>query len=217
MLSAVGLAFRMRFEQAGADADLDRAIDHLTRAVREASETHAAYAGMLLNCAVAYRIRFDRFGDGADLDQAFRYTQRAVQVTPEGHPERAKYLSALAAIHHALFEQTGSTGHLDQAIRLGREGLEATPLTHARRGLELSDLGGAYRTRFGRTRRLRIWRWPSGTAVRRYRRLRLAIPSARCACPTLLGPTWRSTSRPERRRISAARCGTARRPSRRPG
>ena len=148
MLSAMGLAFRMRFEQTGADADLDEAIRHSARALRESSETHAAYAGLLLNCAAAYKIRFDRFQDGADLDEAFRYVQRAVRVTPEGHPERAKYLCALAVTHQALFQQTSRTEHLDQAIRFGHEGLEATPLTHAGRGMRLSDLGLAYRIRY---------------------------------------------------------------------
>ena len=148
MLSAVGLALRMRFEQAGVDADLDEAIRDSAQAVRESSETHSAYTGLLLNCAAAYKIRFDLFLDDADLDEAFRYARRAVQVTPDGHPERAKYLCALATIHQALFQQTAGIEHLDQAIRFGREGLEATPPAHADRGMRLSDFGLAYRIRF---------------------------------------------------------------------
>jgi tetratricopeptide (TPR) repeat protein len=148
MLSAVGLAFRMRFEQAGDDTDLDQAIRQSAQALDESSETHAGYAGLLLNCAATYKIRFDRFQDGADLDEAFRCVQRAVQVTPDGHPERAKYLCALAVIHQLLFQQTESIEHLDEAIRLGREGLEATPKTSPGRGMCLSDLGLAYRIRY---------------------------------------------------------------------
>lgn len=148
MLSAVGLALRMRFEQAGADADLEEAIRLSAQAVHESSESHTAYAGLLLNCAVAYKVRFDTLQDDADLDEAFRYAQRAVQVTPGGHPERAKYLCALAILYLTLFYGTMKVEHLDQAILIGGEGLEATPPTHADRGMSLSDLGLAYRLRF---------------------------------------------------------------------
>ena len=150
MLSALGLALRMRFEQEGADADLDEAIRLSALAVRESSQSHTAHAGLLLNCAAAYKMRFDLFLDEADLDEAFRYAQRALRATPEGHPERAKHLCALAAVHQALFQQTDRMDHLDQAIRLGHEGLAATPPAHADRGMRLSDLGLAYRVRFDR-------------------------------------------------------------------
>lgn len=152
MLSSLGLAIRMRYEQAGADADLDEAIRLSTRAVLEASERQEAYAGLLSNCAVTYKLRFERFEDSADLDEALGYAQRAVDVTPGGHPEYAKYLCGLAALYGAMFQQTSKVEHLDQAIRLGREGLEATPLTHAGRGLDLSDLGLAYQLRFGQNK-----------------------------------------------------------------
>jgi tetratricopeptide (TPR) repeat protein len=149
MLSAVGLALRMRSEQDGSDADMDEAIRLSALAVRESSPRHTAYASLLLNCAVTYKMRFDLFLDGADLDEALGYAQRALQATPERHPERAKHLCALAGVHQALFQQTERMDHLDEAIRLGHEGLAATPPTHAERGMGLSDLGLAYRVRFG--------------------------------------------------------------------
>jgi TPR repeat protein len=153
MLSGLGLACRMRFEQTGADADLDEAMRNCTQALREGSETHVAFSTLLLNCAVTYKIRFDRFQDGADLEKARGHAQHAVDVTPEAHPQRAKYLSALAGIYMTLFQHTSRIGHLDRAIRSGREGLEATPLTHAGRAMNLSDLGLAYRIRFEQTRK----------------------------------------------------------------
>jgi tetratricopeptide (TPR) repeat protein len=148
MLSALGLAFLMRFDQTGTDADLDKAVRYGAQAAQELPQTHAAFAGALLNCAMAYKTRFNRFQDRADLDSALQYAQRAVEVTPDGHPERAKYLGGLVGIYYALFLETSSPAYLDEAICFGREGAESAPLTHAGRGLALSDLGLVHRVRY---------------------------------------------------------------------
>jgi tetratricopeptide (TPR) repeat protein len=152
MLSGLGLAFRMRFEQTGADADLDEAIRRSVQAVDESRGTHVAHGGVLSNCSAAYKIRFERFQDGTDLDQALRYALRALEATPDGRPGRAKYLGALVGIYYALFLETGSAAHLDEAIRRGHEGLEAAPPARSGRGLALSDLGLVYRVRFEQRR-----------------------------------------------------------------
>jgi tetratricopeptide (TPR) repeat protein len=148
MLSALGLAFRMRYEQTGAGADLDQAIRYGEQSVEEAPEANAAYPGVLSNCSVSYKLRFERFQDRADLDRALRYAQRAVVVMPDGHPQRAKYLGALAGIYYALFQETRDASYLDEAIRSGREGLESGTRLQTERGMALSDLGLMYRVRY---------------------------------------------------------------------
>ena len=148
MLSSLGLAFRMRFEQAGADADLDKAIRYGEQALEEAPEGHAAYPGVLSNCSVSYKLRFERFRDRADLDRALRYALRTVELMPDGHPQRAKYLGALVGIYYALFQETRDASYLDEAIRSGREGLESGTRLQTERGMARSDLGLMYRVRY---------------------------------------------------------------------
>jgi tetratricopeptide (TPR) repeat protein len=117
-LSNLGLAFRLRSDRHGADADLDRAVAAGEASVSASPDGDAARAGCLANLADSLHARFERDGDAADLENALAAYRAAVAAAQPGHPHHGVALGKLGAALASRFTVSGRTEDLDEAIRL---------------------------------------------------------------------------------------------------
>ncbi|MGW4756156.1 hypothetical protein [Streptomyces chartreusis] len=79
-LNALGRALRSRFEEHGALADLDEAIDVQRRAVTSAATEHPSHPSYLANLANCLRLRHQRTRNGKDLNEGIDVARRAVST-----------------------------------------------------------------------------------------------------------------------------------------
>ncbi|MFE3188033.1 CHAT domain-containing protein [Nocardia sp. NPDC059240] len=146
-LSNLGAALRVRFERAGALADLDEAVRVGRRAV-EAPSDHPNRGACLANLAGTFGTRFTRTGVMADLDSAIDYGRKAVGTAEPGDPDLAGWLSNLGVFLEIRFERIGMSADIDEAVQMARSALEITSMADPNRGGRLSSLGNALRIRF---------------------------------------------------------------------
>lgn len=151
ILSALGIALRIRYERGGIADDLDAAVAAGREGVEATAADDPERPGRLSNLGGTLQTRFERTGVPADLDDAITAIQDAVTGTPTEHPERAGYLSNLGIILRIRFERIGSLTDLHRAVAVSREGAMTTPPGHPEHAGRFSNLCGALQTRFSHT------------------------------------------------------------------
>ncbi|KAF8191206.1 tetratricopeptide repeat-containing protein [Pholiota molesta] len=147
-LNNLGNALQTRFEQQGAQSDLDEAISLHQEALllRPAPHPHRSLA--LDNLGNALQTRFRQQGVQSDLDEAISLLQEALLLQPAPHPDRSLSLNNLALGLLTRFEHQDASIDLDEAISLLQEALLLQPAPHPDSSLFLNNLGNALRTRF---------------------------------------------------------------------
>ena len=147
-LFVFGDALRVRFEQSGAQADLDAAAV----AVRRASTLPRAgiptgRCGWPASAASSRRARYGP-ARGKTLTPAVAAGQRAVDAMNRDEPRRAEIRSALADALMARFERFAARADLDAAIEACRAAADGATASSKDRAKMLSNLGVALRIRF---------------------------------------------------------------------
>ncbi|MGW6886725.1 CHAT domain-containing protein [Streptomyces chartreusis] len=151
MLTNLGTALRVRFEQTGALGDIDEALAVSRQAVGEASAGLPERAEILSNLAKTLYAKFMRTGVLTQLDEAIDIGRQAVHATPKNHPDQAANLSTLGNTLRARFDQTGALADLEQALAASREAVNMAPANEPRRPGMLSNLALVLATSFERT------------------------------------------------------------------
>ncbi len=149
-LVRLGSSLLKRVQDRHGTADLDEAVEVLTRAAALDSD-ETADANMLLSMALR-----QRFAAQAELTDSEEALNRARQAA--GHPEptsRSGVLSSilLAQTLQQRFDDSGRMADIQEAISLFSSAL-AQELTPEMRGSTFHDLGGALASRFRHTNRL---------------------------------------------------------------
>ena len=147
-LSALGAALSRRFEFAGREADIDKAIDVGREAVRLTPAGAPDRPLHLTRLAIALRNRFESFGDRADLEEAVEADREAIRLVADDDPERAMFLSNLCRTLQCRFANIGHGPDLDEAVEAGREAVRLTPTDDHRRPDRLFSLSIALATRY---------------------------------------------------------------------
>ncbi|MFB7051875.1 CHAT domain-containing protein [Streptomyces vinaceus] len=151
-LSNLGGALWTRYQQFGALADLNAAVDRLQEAVRAVpADRRSERASCLCNLGNMLRARFARLHDLGDLDAAVEVGRQAVDAVPSTHRDRAMFLSNLGGALQIRVEHLGVLGDVDAAIDHHRQAVRAVASDHPYRARYLSNLIPALRIRFSRT------------------------------------------------------------------
>ncbi|KEP46865.1 putative aromatic di-alanine and TPR containing protein [Rhizoctonia solani 123E] len=150
LLNNLGYSVFNRYERHGNLADLDKAINYQSQAVRLTSKEHATHPIYLSSLGDLLLRRFERFGDLVDVDRAIEYQEQAVQLTPEGDIQRPGFLESLGCARFRRFERVGDLEDVDQAIEHQMQAIRLIPEGHPRRGSCLNNLGHSWRLRFER-------------------------------------------------------------------
>jgi hypothetical protein len=116
-LGDLGTGYHDRYQQKGAEADLDAAIEQYLESVRLTPDDHPERAGRLGDLGAGYHNRYLRKGAEADLDAAIEQYLESVRLTPDDHPERARRLRDLGAGYHDRYLRKGAEADLDAAIQ----------------------------------------------------------------------------------------------------
>ncbi|MFB6892406.1 hypothetical protein ACFCX4_24190 [Kitasatospora sp. NPDC056327] len=117
-------AYRRRYWDGGARADLDLAVDGYRTALATGTTDLAARANDL---AVTLTDRFDVTGRGADLEEAVRTVRDAMARTAEDSPEWAECAATLALCLWDRYDATGALDDLDRALHFGGRALAVLP------------------------------------------------------------------------------------------
>ncbi|KAF8872483.1 hypothetical protein CPB84DRAFT_1854456 [Gymnopilus junonius] len=172
-LNNLASALFIRFEERGADLDLDEAISLYRRALEFTPSRHPDHATSLNNLANALFTRFESRGEGldnrpislnnlayalsirfeqqnnhSDLDEVISLHRQALNLTPPTYPEHASSLNNLANALFTKFKHQYGGSYLDEAILLHRQALELMPSVHPNRSKSLNNLANALRFRF---------------------------------------------------------------------
>lgn len=146
LLANAGNALHARFELTGDTADIDRAIDHLTRASRAPRAADARDLHVILaDLGDALLARYKATGAAADLDAAVDRLQWALRLTPPGHRNSSAVLSNLGAALLSRFGHSAAVGDLNAAIPNLREAWQAGG---GRQDVVRSNLGSALLRRY---------------------------------------------------------------------
>ncbi|HVV11952.1 CHAT domain-containing tetratricopeptide repeat protein [Amycolatopsis sp.] len=103
-LSVFGAALLTRFQQAGAQQDLEVALSVLRQAVRLGSEDRGLDT-YLLNLCAALKLRYEQTHDSADLDEAVAAGRRAVAAAVD----QARLTAALTNLSGSLLTRFDAT------------------------------------------------------------------------------------------------------------
>ncbi|MCJ1250434.1 hypothetical protein MMC30_007662 [Trapelia coarctata] len=151
-LSRLGLSFLDRYNQTGSAADLDRAIDLHTEALRLCRPLEVLRLGLLNNLGSALADRYRCAGSIDDLERSFKLYNDDLELRPPNHPDRGGVLRNFAKVHFDRFERLGYLEDLNRAVELSSEALKLTPSDHFDRAPQLSFFGGILATRWRETR-----------------------------------------------------------------
>jgi tetratricopeptide (TPR) repeat protein len=113
-----------RYQQTGADTDLERAIVLYREAIATAQAAGALDGGDLSNLGNALVARHERRGGVDDLTDAVALYEAAVSITTPNDPARPGRLTNLANAQMGLYE-SGDPGRLDVALETFERALAA--------------------------------------------------------------------------------------------
>jgi tetratricopeptide (TPR) repeat protein len=152
LLSTLGAAYRLRFEEHGRPADLDRALDLARRGVARRDGT-----AQLSTLGVVLQSRFEETGSVDDIREAAAVLRRAATTAVDRNN--------LAATLLRLFVATQDGALLDESIAVADRAVAESPPGHRSRAARVNTLAMAYRARA----ELLGSRADAGEAVRRAR------------------------------------------------
>ncbi|EUC62778.1 aromatic di-alanine and TPR containing protein, putative, partial [Rhizoctonia solani AG-3 Rhs1AP] len=148
MLANLGVSHCNQFERLGELGDLEKAIEHQSRALALAPNSHSRLPAILANLGVSHINRFDRLGELDDLDKAIKYKSSAIAMTPDGHPHLQTMLANLGVSHSNRFYRLGEIGDLEKAIEYKSRAVALTPDDHPDLSSLLTNLGVSHKNRF---------------------------------------------------------------------
>mgnify|MGYP003585075665 FL=1 len=143
--AALALILATRFERLGRRADLDEAVEIMSRLCRSASASHPRD---LSNLGALLLDRYDVDADQADLDAAIEVLDEALRLIPENHVDRAGFLTNAANARSTLYELTGDPHTLDEWVDLAVTAAQVCPDGTIDQPAVLCSVSAAYRTRF---------------------------------------------------------------------
>lgn len=123
MLSKLGNLCQLRFTISGELADLNKAIDSQSQAVKLVPVDHPDRSSYLGHLGCSYRLRFDRLKERADIDQSIEFQSQALQLTPDGHPDRSIRLINLSRSYRDRYEHLGDPADLIRADEYSRRAM----------------------------------------------------------------------------------------------
>ncbi|KAF8689709.1 TPR-like protein, partial [Rhizoctonia solani] len=82
----LGVSYSDRYRRLGEAADLDRSLEHRSRALALTPDGHPDLPDRHASLGVSYSDRYRRLGEAADLDRSLEHFSRALALTPLGHP-----------------------------------------------------------------------------------------------------------------------------------
>jgi CHAT domain-containing protein len=141
----LGIALFMRFQMQRNIADLNTAIERITRALARSTwyeefSTHSTLATLL-------SVRYDEHSNLEDLEQSVKYFRSAADKMPANHLHRSVLCRNYG---HALVKLAGhrdSVHHLDVAIALYEEAITRSPSDHYDQPLTIMKLAEAVHQR----------------------------------------------------------------------
>jgi CHAT domain-containing protein/tetratricopeptide (TPR) repeat protein len=149
---ATCLALRLvkRFQQTGAPADLDEAIEFQQAVVALCPRSHLLLPFFLDNLCISLQLRFQQRSVSSDLDGIVEPRRAILTLRHFDHSRRSASLRNLANSLMHRFRQNGVLSDLDEAIELHRAALVLSPLSHSRqsKSLNLSGLAACLVDRF---------------------------------------------------------------------
>ena len=129
MLSNLGVALRNRFEQDGAQADLEAAVEVAKTAVDSIPVGHPA-SGLSASATWGKSLlaRFRQTGELTDPGRGGPGQPGRCRIGPrQSHAHAGTYLSGLQnALDARGFERTGAIADLDAAVQAGRAAVAGT-------------------------------------------------------------------------------------------
>ncbi|MGW4839783.1 CHAT domain-containing protein [Streptomyces globisporus] len=115
-LASLGNALRARYDESGAEADLEEATACLHRAVKITPDGHPDRPGHLSNLALIVQSRYEGLGEPTDLDEAIELVRAALERAPQDRPGRISYLTNLADLLRLRSERSGSAADAREAV-----------------------------------------------------------------------------------------------------
>lgn len=154
-LHSLGSTFRSRFMRFGVLEDLEEAIKHNEKAIKQYTEATGPplldRAVLLHTSSTLFLFRFQRLGVLADLEQAFNRSHKAVVGTPLYSPDRAGRLQHMAVVSKVRSDQSGGDlTTLQEMITTLEQMLEIFTPGHPGLPTIMSDLGTLLQMRYDR-------------------------------------------------------------------
>ncbi|CAE6478803.1 unnamed protein product [Rhizoctonia solani] len=149
-VSNLGVSYRDRFQRLGELEDLEKSIEHETRALALTPDGHPYMPDRVSNLGVSYRDRFQRLGELEDLERSIEHKNRALALTPDGHPDMPDRVTSLAISYSDRYRRLGELEDLEKSIEHNLRALALTPRGHPYMSDRVSSLAIFYRDRFQR-------------------------------------------------------------------
>ncbi|MBN9519763.1 hypothetical protein J0H58_14775 [bacterium] len=120
----LGRSCRLRYQETGGVADLDRAIRSLERAHSIVPKGHDKYPSYAVHLGDALTERAELSGDQAELDRAIGLIRTALDATPLDSKNMPAFLNSLAISLGQRHQRLGRLEDLDEALELWRRAAE---------------------------------------------------------------------------------------------
>ncbi|KAF8752092.1 hypothetical protein RHS01_07773 [Rhizoctonia solani] len=153
-----------RYQRLGEAADLDKSLEHFSRALALTPDGHPDLPRRHADLGVSYTHRYRRLGEAADLDRSLEHLSRALALTPDGHPDlprrhadlgasytdRYRRLGEAADLDSDRYRRLGEAADLDRSLEHFSQALALTPDGHPDLPRRHADLGVSYSDRYRR-------------------------------------------------------------------
>lgn len=144
MLNDAAAALRARYDAAGNQEDMSKALHTSQRLVDLCPPARKRYPAFLSGLGNSLQHKFNLFGSLADLDMAKDCYERAISLSPTV----PMYANNLANVLNKRFNRTGEPTDLRRAIELSRQAVYLTPDSDLQRPGFLHNLGRLLSTGF---------------------------------------------------------------------
>ncbi|CUA76413.1 Serine/threonine-protein kinase TOR1 [Rhizoctonia solani] len=143
-----GESWISRFEKLGETADINQAIESMTRAVELLPQGHPVLSAVLDRLGHAYERRFRHFGILDDIDKSIEHKKLAIQGVHESHEGLPSWLSNLGNSYGVRFWRLSELSDVDNAIACHTRTVSLTPNGHRYLPGRFRDLGNSHYYRF---------------------------------------------------------------------
>ncbi|KAG8705134.1 hypothetical protein FRC11_009289, partial [Ceratobasidium sp. 423] len=142
------VSYYHRFRHRGNIDDLEKALEHFSRALELTPDGHPDLSLRHANLGVSYSDRFQHRGNIDDLGKALGHFSRGLELTPDGHPHLSDRHANLGVSYSDRFRHRGNIDDLEKALEHHSRALELTPDGHPYLSVRHANLGASYRDRF---------------------------------------------------------------------
>ncbi|KAG8757257.1 hypothetical protein FRC11_004682, partial [Ceratobasidium sp. 423] len=142
------MSYGDRFHHRGNIDDVEKALEHLSRALELTPNGHPDLSHRYANLGVSYGDRFHHRGNIDDVEKALEHHSRALELTPNGHPDLSHRHANLGASYTDRFHHRGNIDDVEKALEHLSRALELTPNGHPHLSRRHANLGVSYSYRF---------------------------------------------------------------------